>query len=322
VSKPKKPLLLRIKGNSLDDGPGIRTVVFFKGCPLACLWCHNPEGQTSEAELSYDQSICIGCGTCLEVCTNGVRNPERPGELNRGRCRLCFSCVESCPSGALTRQGKEATAEQIVSEVLRDKSFMETSGGGVTFSGGEATMHLELLVDVARQLKAQSIHTILETCGIFNRDRFLSDLLPYLDGIYFDLKLFDSEKHKQFCGRSNERILENFASLLELSRKGGFDLLPRIPLIPGITTTSENLGSWANFLGEHRVTEVALLEYNPTWIQKLAHLGRSDDLVMDEKLNQFMTPEETAACHRIFNDHGISTGRQTENLPMEPDEKF
>ncbi len=308
MSKEKTPLL-RIKGNSLDDGPGIRSVVFFKGCPLSCLWCHNPEAQGMDPELSFTSTDCIGCGDCMEACPNDAVNPQSPGEIDRQRCLRCFACVPVCPSGARAQLGLKTSADRIVAEVMLDKPFMETSGGGVTFTGGEATMHLDLVTDVARQLKAHSIHTILETCGLFSLDRFATTLLPHLDTIYFDLKLHDSAEHKQYCGRTNEIILENFVALQKLSAKQGFDLLPRIPLIPGITDTPGNLSAWATFLKNHGATEVALLEYNPTWIEKLAHLGRTGSSMKDDRFTRFMTKAQIDRCHQIFHEKGIATGR-------------
>lgn len=307
TSMDEDKMLLRIKGNSLDDGPGIRNVVFFKGCPLSCFWCHNPEAQRVGPELSFSVSDCVGCGDCRDVCSGGALNAEPTSAPDRRLCMKCFLCVEACPSGALTQLGRTMTAEEIVAEVVRDKIFMEVSGGGVTFSGGEATLHMGLVADVARRLKELSIHRLLETCGDFALHRFVEELFPLLDAIYFDLKLFDPEEHKRFCGRSNEVILDNFVALRELSETQGVELLPRIPLIPGVTDRSHNLIGWAQFLTDHGVQEVELLEYNPTWFEKRLRLGLAPVSFQDEKLTRFMTSAEIDHCHRVFHDRALTT---------------
>lgn len=262
------------KPNALDDGPGIRCVVFFKGCPLDCVWCHNPEMKRAQPELVFEAAACAGSRRCLAVCPAAALDPARPGFVDRGRCTRCFRCAEVCPSQALRRVGRLWELEAVLAEIERYRAFYVNSGGGVTLSGGEATLYLNFAAALAQALQARGLHVLLETCGYFDGARFAARLAPYLDEVYFDLKLWDSDAHTRYCGRPNARILGNFLRLLALSRAGGPALLPRLPLIPGITATAANLAAWADFLRAQQVTRVALLPYNPLWPAKAAALGR------------------------------------------------
>ncbi|HON79562.1 MAG TPA: glycyl-radical enzyme activating protein, partial [Spirochaetota bacterium] len=262
------PLVLEIKGNSLDDGPGIRSVVFFKGCPLSCVWCHNPESQGAAAELSFDGEKCIRCGTCSFLCGLGALSETNPGFVDRGKCDRCFACVQECPSGALSLMGTAMTPEEIAARVLCDKPFYDTSGGGVTLSGGEPTLFMNFTSRLLQILKAEGVHTLVETCGFFQYDNFSAAILPYTDTVFYDLKIFDEGAHKKYCGVPNGTILENFVKLADTARSGGPELLPRVPLVPGITDTPENLRAIAAFLREHSIDEARLLSYNPLWRAK------------------------------------------------------
>ncbi len=300
----KQPFILEIKNNSLDDGPGIRSVIFVKGCPLSCLWCHNPESKTMAAEISFSARDCIGCGTCLKICKHKALNKENKHYINRKKCCLCFECVEVCPAKALTRIGKKMTVEEIVNKILRDKTFYDVSGGGVTLSGGEITMFPEFSGDLLKQLKNHGIHTLIETCGHFKFDRFTKNMLPFIDIIYFDIKIFDYDLHKKYCGRGNKTILKNFTKLNALSKDGLFTIIPRIPLIPGITDTEENLAAIAEFLKNLNIKTVQLLPYNPTWTEKNEKLGieNSADLFKEQK---WQSKEKLSACMSIFLELGI-----------------
>jgi pyruvate formate lyase activating enzyme len=300
----KIPLIFEIKGNSLDDGPGIRTVIFFKGCPLSCLWCHNPEGMRPGVELSFDQRECIGCGTCIETCSLQALSGKNKFYVDRQKCNLCFRCVETCPSGALERVGWEMTKAAIVDQVLKDKPFFVTSGGGVTLSGGEPTLAMDFLSGFLQDLKTNGLHCLLETCGLFDPERFKKLIYPHLDAIYFDLKFFDEDLHKQFCGVSNTNILVNFANLLTLAREDGKVLLPRIPLVPSITDTDANLRKIAAFLQSLQVTKTVLLAYNPLWPEKSAKLGY-DSTGISQPLKEWLPKEKIHHCEDIFHGYGI-----------------
>jgi len=301
----KAPLVFSVKGNSLDDGPGIRSVIFFKGCPLDCVWCHNPESKNPDAELSFDAQKCVGCDTCLDTCEEDALSRDNPFFVDRAKCALCFECAQNCPSGALSRTGEEWTVEKLVAKVSRDLPFYKTSGGGVTYSGGEPTLNLEFLAELVAAVKAKGIHNLIETCGLFDLDRFRELILPHTDAIYMDLKLFDPAEHKKRCGVDNGVILGNFASLAEEAKTGRFTLLPRIPLVPGITDENENLEAIAQFLAGLDIHEVRLLPNNPTWHDKLPTLGGESPFGPDSPLRQWLPQERMEECKGIFRKFGI-----------------
>lgn len=300
----KTPLIFEIKENSLDDGPGIRSVVFFKGCPLRCVWCHNPEGMRVGVELAFDARECLACNTCIGACPEGALSRDNPSFIDRASCTLCFRCISDCPSGALSRVGKDMPVRDILDLVLKDKPFFETSGGGVTLSGGEPTLYMDFLSELLQSLKAERIHCLLETCGQFDLIRFMTSIYPYVDIIYFDFKLLDPQAHKRFCGITNTTITENFRELNTRIRIDGKELLSRVPLVPGITDTDTNIIAIAAFLTSHKVSKAKLLPYNPLWPEKCAKVGMSMNTI-DESMKKWMASEHVKHCEAIFYDHGI-----------------
>lgn len=306
AQKTGGPLVLEIRGNSLDDGPGIRSVVFMKGCPLSCVWCHNPESKKPGPELLFDASICVSCGTCVEFCESGaLRMKDKKLIFNRSKCNLCFSCIDLCPSGALERAGKAMTVDNVIEAVMKDKPFYDTSGGGMTLSGGEPLMFMDFASELLTGLKKKGVHTIVETCGIFKLERFIQFVLPHVDMIYFDIKLMDAMLSERYTGVKNDLILANFRSLHEISLKKHPDfLLPRTPLIPGITDTDENLSAIAEFLSSLGIGKAALLEYNPLWHAKLNKLGKDEQGT--GKSREWMDKKHVAHCKEIFISAGIS----------------
>lgn len=304
---PKNPLILDIKGNSLDDGPGIRSVVFFKGCPLSCVWCHNPESKKAGAEISFDPSECVGCDICLGLCPEKALSRKNPFFIDRDRCTLCFACVDECPSGALSRVGREMTVDEIVAAVTRDKPFFDTSGGGVTLSGGEPTLFPDFLARLLAALKAEGVHTLLETCGQFNWPSFADEILPLIDTIYYDIKLMDPKDHKKYCGVDNHNIIENFIRLNKRAASESFMLLPRTPLIPGITATTKNLTAIAGFLAEHHIKKAQLLPYNPLWPTKNKKIGIAGPKKPTKDPDNWMSREQIMAYQSIFADYSIVT---------------
>ncbi len=296
----QEPLILEVKGNSLDDGPGIRTVIFFKGCPLDCVWCHNPEAKRAGEELSFDANECIACDTCVKVCEAGALDRHNPGYVDRAKCTLCFRCVKSCPAEALTRVGRRMSVQEIMELVLEDMPFFKTSGGGVTLSGGEPLLHMDYASQLLEGLEGHGIHTLVETSGLFNLERFDRLIYPHTDVIYFDLKLMNNDEHMRFCGVSNLSIQDNFRELFARSLAGGTPLLPRVPLIPGITATDRNLTSIAGFLRENGADRVALLAYNPLWMEKNAKIGLENRFASREEMNHFMSAEAMEHCRALF----------------------
>lgn len=302
----KRPLILEIKGNSLDDGPGIRTVIFFKGCPLSCTWCHNPESKSAGFEISFDARQCIGCNTCIDTCPEDALSRDDPYFIDRDKCDLCFKCVDNCPANALTRVGRWMGPDEILAAVTKDKPFFDTSGGGVTLSGGEPIMYMEFVSDLLKALKKEGIHILLETCGHFNFERFEDLIYPYVDTIYYDIKLYNADEHKLYCGVPNEVILENFIRLHTLSVNGGADVLARIPLIPHITDTQTNMEAIANFLQRHHVVRAELLAYNPLWHEKSHKIGVESPYSKDEVMAKWMSKGKIHQCEEIFRAAGIA----------------
>lgn len=302
----RPPLLFEIKGNSLDDGPGIRTVVFFKGCPLDCAWCHNPESKSPLPEISHDPRTCIDCGHCMEICPCHAVSRENPFFIDRSRCTLCGACMKDCPSESLSRVGFALDVEEVARTVLRDKPFFDNSGGGVTLSGGEPTLYMDYAGDLARTLKARGVHVLLETCGLFPYPRFAELLLPYLDIVYFDLKLLDEAEHLRQCGASNAPILDNFLRLALHAQASGMELLPRVPLVPGITDTDHNISALAAFLRDCGVPRAALLPYNPLWHDKCLSVGTASPLKDLPGMSDFMDRGRIEHCRKIFRAAGIS----------------
>jgi len=301
----KTPLILEIKGNSLDDGPGIRSVVFYKGCPLSCVWCHNPESEKAVVEIAFDAKLCVDCGACRDICPAGALKRDNRFYINRSKCTLCFLCVEACPSGALDRVGKTLSVDNIINKIQPDKPFFDTSGGGVTLSGGEPTLYMEFTSRLLKTLKRHNINTLLETCGYFDPGRFMDTLYPYLDIIYFDIKLIDSIAHKKYCGLPNERILDNFKQISSTVKKDNKILLPRTPLIPDITDTEANISGIAAFLKNLNITEAALLAYNPLWHEKSDKIGVDDPYKKSKTMTSFSENSIVKRCKDIFANAGI-----------------
>lgn len=301
----KKPLILEIRGNSLDDGPGIRSVVFFKGCPLACVWCQNPEGKSAQAEIAFDAGECVRCDACLKVCSPKALSRQNVHFIDRARCTLCFDCTDVCPSGALERVGRQISPDEIIDVVMKDKPFFDTSQGGVTLSGGEPTLFTDFAGELLSGLKKQNIHTLIETCGHFDMEDFRLRLLPYLDMIYFDLKLMDDGLHRRYTGVGNKRILDNFKELASLTRGTRVTLLPRVPLIPGITDTEDNLRAIAYFLVQTGMRKAMLMNYNPLWKAKTVKLGIDETEAQQKGLTKWMNTHRLSQCREVFISAGI-----------------
>jgi pyruvate formate lyase activating enzyme len=265
------PLVSHIRHFSLDDGPGIRTTVFLKGCPLSCVWCHNPESIRPEREVTFDPRACIGCGQCRDVCDHDALSPADPDRrIIPARCNGCGRCADACPARAIRSIGRYYPVDELVDRLLGDRVLYETSGGGVTFSGGEPTIHMEYLGEAAASLKKEGVHVALQTCGHFDMDRFRERLLPVVDTVYFDLKLIDPEAHRRYTGRPNRRILDNFQTLI---REPALSVVATVPLVPRITATDRNIEEIVTFLIRSHCHRFELRPYHPGGRQKRAALG-------------------------------------------------
>lgn len=293
ITKEKMPLIFDIKRNSLEDGPGIRSVVFFKGCPLRCIFCHNPESQDAMVEIAFSAKDCIRCGNCEKACPEKAINLANPEHIDRDKCTRCGECVSVCPGNGLRAVGTYYEVEALAEILLRDIAFYRHSGGGVTLSGGECTIYPEYIESLLKLLKANGIHTVLETAGYFEYDTFKQKILPYIDLIYYDIKIADVNAHTRFIGRPNQKIFDNLLCLLKEER---VEVLPRIPLIPGITSTHENLSAIVNFLCEAGADKVSLLPYNPMGFEMHVNLGRQKPPLPE----RFMKPDEETEVHNTF----------------------
>jgi pyruvate formate lyase activating enzyme len=237
-------VVFNIQRFSLHDGPGIRTTVFLKGCSMQCFWCHNPEGQHPDPELRYFPDRCIACGECVKACPNHAHElHEGVHVFFRERCTVNGSCVETCYSHALQIEGRLMTVQEVMVEVLADRTFYEVSGGGVTLSGGEPAMSKEFALKVLERCRLDGIHTAIETCGECPWTA-LEALLPFTDLIMMDIKLIAADKHMEATGQSNERILEN-ARRLALTGK---PVIFRTPVVPTVNDSLEEIAQIASFI--------------------------------------------------------------------------
>ena len=258
-----KAIFFDIQRNSFVDGPGIRTTVFFKGCNLKCAWCHNPESQSAKPQMMFYKDKCTGCGKCKSVC---------PYHLEQ--CELCGKCTLYCPVDARKVCGKEHTVDEVLKEVLKDQAFYETSGGGVTFSGGECMLQIDFLAEILKKCKENGIHTAVDTAGHIPFESF-EKILPYTDLFLYDIKIFDSQKHKQYVGVSNELILENLKKLFERKAK----LWIRIPIIPDVNDSIEEIQKIKDFLKTIGTPEkIELLPYHAMGENKYRAIGKEPQI--------------------------------------------
>jgi pyruvate formate lyase activating enzyme len=303
------PLVADVKRHSLEDGPGIRTVVFFKGCPLRCVFCHNPETQARGPELAFFEDRCLRCGRCAVACPRGAAALELAGRIARERCDRCGSCAAVCAGRALRQVGRYFPPERLVELVLRDLCFYRYSRGGVTLSGGEPTLFPDYVSAVLGPLRRAGVHVALQTCGEFEYDEFASKVLPLVDLVYYDVKLADREAHRRHTGVANDRILANLRRLL---RDAAVPVNPRVPLVPGVTAGRDNLAAIAALLREAGARDVTLLPYNPLGLAMATRLGRTRPPLPPS----FMDVEEERSVFASFEQLlGASVPRREEREP-------
>lgn len=285
---------------SIHDGPGIRTTVFFKGCPLKCEWCQNPESHRQYAELAFYQSRCQACFLCSESCPEDAILTEASKRIDISKCELCGTCSEICPHQALRLMGKTWSVDALVEELKKDIDFFQDSEGGVTLSGGEPMLHASFLMKLLPQLKENGIHVNMETCGWFEWDSF-QEILPFLDLVFFDLKHLDSKIHEKHTGRDNKLILENFTKLAASLE----NLQARMPIIPGVNSSPDNLIKTAAFLKQNNKHTIHCLPYHHLWADKLDSIEPLQNkskftIPTDSQIEEIRQCFEGEGIHAIF----------------------
>ncbi len=270
----KSAVVFDVYRGTTHDGPGLRTTVFFKGCPLRCRWCQNPEGISPNPEVWWNSGTCIGCGTCVRSCPQKALSASGAViSVDRTLCRVCGTCAAACPSEAMAVTGTVRTMESLLEESCRDSDYYEIFGGGVTASGGEPLLQHEFLTEFFRRLKLKGINTALDTCGAVPWNN-MESVLKFTDCVLYDIKLAAPEQHRKFTGMDNSLILDNLWRIVGIGKR----LWIRTPLIPGVTAVPENISAIAGFIGKKlggKIERWELCAFNAACAAKYAKLGRN-----------------------------------------------
>jgi pyruvate formate lyase activating enzyme len=297
--KAGSALLFDIKPYSINDGPGIRITIFLKGCPLNCIWCHNPEGISPNKQKLYNHARCIGCGTCVDSCPNRALRLTSEGIVtDADLCDLCGICADVCPTKAMEMSGREVTVEEIMKRVRKETLMMDQSAGGVTISGGEPMMQKEFLVELLDACGREGIHRAVDTTG-FTRAEGLLEVAKRTDLFLYDLKMMDPGRHRKYTGVDNDLILKN----LQILAESGANINIRIPLIRGVNTDEENIRQTAAFVASLAGSKklVSLLPYHNIAVHKYGKLGQEyDGNDLEEP-----TKEEVDQLTKWFAEAGI-----------------
>ena len=297
VNYKAEGIVFDIQRFNVHDGPGIRTVVFLKGCPLTCLWCSNPESQKLDPEIMHQQDQCISCGKCLHACKYGAVTQERLGTVDRNKCVGCGECANICPTGALVLKGESMTVEQVIQALKKDYVLYRKSGGGVTLSGGEPLVQWKFTTELLKACKAQGWHTAMETSA-FCSEEAIESVFPFLDLTLLDIKSMDDHTHKAATGVTTEKILQNAVRIAQLSK-----VIIRVPVIPSINATEEDLQRICDFTKKLKdVDTIHLLPYHAYGENKYELLGLDYPMGMDFKpLDQ----EDLAGLRNFVENQGL-----------------
>jgi glycyl-radical enzyme activating protein len=298
VSEEIKGLIFDIQQFSTNDGPGVRTTVFLKGCPLRCFWCDNPESQTYRSQLFYFKSLCTKCYRCTTVCSTGATTIDTKGDIriDHKLCQACGECIKACSTEARVMSGNSMTVDEVFKVVKKDSLFYLNSGGGVTASGGEATSQPEFLIQLFRRCQEAGIHTALETCGHVTWDTLVR-VLDNTDLVLFDIKHMDSTKHKELTGVDNNLILQN----AEKIAASGKAMVLRVPLIPGCNDTDDNIRAVGDFARRIECLRVDILPYHQLGVQKYERLGENYSLNHIKPYHE----EEVGKLKGILESYGL-----------------
>ncbi len=302
-------IVLEIQRMSTEDGPGLRTTVFMKGCPMRCLWCHNPESISPKPQIHWIGPRCIGCETCIAACPEGNLSMDATGlRINREACDGCGKCADACPTNALELLGKEWEVRALVDELLKDREYFKQSNGGITISGGESTLQWKFVAELARLLKEEGIHICMDTCGLSKKE-VLRAILPFTDIVLFDLKEMDPQLHHQFTGSDLEKVLAGFSCIVDFIRlvRPDMEIWIRTPVIPGATDRAENIqhiGKEIHSRGKGTVTRWDLLAFNNLCKDKYQRLGLS----WQYKDIPLMRSEEMELLAGVARQSGVDPG--------------
>lgn len=291
-------VVTQIQRYSINDGPGIRTTVFLKGCELRCRWCHNPETWDPRPEIYFTKSKCVGCGSCKAACpVPGAIDLEAEYRINWGTCTRCMECVRACRYGALTRVGETLTVAQVMDEVIRDLPFYLNSGGGMSLSGGEPLYQARFCLELLREAKRQGLHTCLDTSG-YAAASVVEAVMPYVDLVLLDIKHMDEGAHRKGTGVSNSLILENARRIAS-----GAEVRFRIPLIPGFNDSEEFMHQVGGFARSIGVGACDILPYHDYCDAKYKLLGRGH-IFYKVKL---LPDQRVKALEKLLQDYGLQT---------------
>lgn len=295
------PFLFDIKRYSINDGPGVRVTIFFKGCPLSCRWCHNPESISFKTEKLYNKSQCIGCGSCVAVCPENALTLTKTGGIvtDFEKCILCGKCTEVCPTKAIEMSGRNYSEEEVMAAVLKETHMMDASGGGVTFSGGEPLMYPEALKSLLIRCGREGIHRAVDTSGCV-KSSVVEEILPYTDLFLYDLKLMNAHAHRIWVGAENTLILKN----LRLISDNDKEYHIRIPLVEGVNTDENNMLETVAFLNglQRKPTAVGLLPYHNIASKKYEKLGKT----YNENGMAEPSKERLAYIQSVFIKNGLN----------------
>ncbi|TCK88029.1 cobalamin-independent glycerol dehydratase small subunit [Natranaerovirga hydrolytica] len=281
---------------SVHDGPGIRTIVFLKGCPLSCLWCCNPESQKMNPILIFQSSKCIGCGRCIGICEQGILKGQKEGFIESEKCIGCGKCIKVCPVDALMLKGQRRTVEDVINELKKDEIHYRRSGGGITISGGEPLSQPNFAIELLKECQSKGWHTAMETTG-YAKPEVIESVIPHLDLVLLDIKSMDAEKSKKYTGVSIERIKENAQRIVQLTKT-----VVRVPTIPGFNATKQEIKEICNFVKTLQGVEtIHLLPYHNFGESKYELLGMTYEMKYIEEIPK----EEMEALKKVVEEQGF-----------------